>query len=219
MCRWCHKKCIIYFHSKYRPQAKQKIDLKTWLCSDIFCWYSKEQSQQVPLTFLFAKWYFWFRVTLFRAMENNFDKMSLPSYQAFKNCYRLFVRNADTTQTGEKFAISVIHFWRKNMALYFMFFSCLIWFYTSHQQSENSVIKGRVFLGWTSTKLGLMFLLKDTTQWRKWGSNPLYFMWEILNQIWFIYKEASKFQMVIVALCRLVFDWVGQDVWFFFKTL
>ena len=27
-----------------------------------------------------------------------------------------------------------------------------------------SVIKGRVFLGSTSTKLGLMFLLKDTTQ-------------------------------------------------------
>ena len=35
-----------------------------------------------------------------------------------------------------------------------------------------SVIKGRVFLGWTSTKLGLMFLLKDTTQGRRWGSNP-----------------------------------------------
>ena len=35
-----------------------------------------------------------------------------------------------------------------------------------------SVIKGRVFLGWTSTKLGLMFLLKDTTQWRRWGLNP-----------------------------------------------
>ena len=33
-------------------------------------------------------------------------------------------------------------------------------------------IKGRVFLGWTSTKLGLMFLLKDPTQWRRWGSNP-----------------------------------------------
>ena len=31
-----------------------------------------------------------------------------------------------------------------------------------------SVIKGQVFLGWTSNKLGLMFLLKDTTQW---GSN------------------------------------------------
>ena len=27
-------------------------------------------------------------------------------------------------------------------------------------------------LGWTSTKLGLMFLLKDTTQWRRWGLNP-----------------------------------------------
>ena len=34
-----------------------------------------------------------------------------------------------------------------------------------------SVIKGQVFLGWTGTKLGLMFLLKDTTQWGWWGSN------------------------------------------------
>ena len=34
-----------------------------------------------------------------------------------------------------------------------------------------SVIKGQVFLGWTSTKLGLMFLLKETTQWHRWGSN------------------------------------------------
>ena len=33
-------------------------------------------------------------------------------------------------------------------------------------------MKWRVFLGWTSTKLGLMFLLKDTRQWRWWGSNP-----------------------------------------------
>ena len=35
-----------------------------------------------------------------------------------------------------------------------------------------SVIKGRVFLGWTSSKLGSMFLLKDTTQWLRGGSNP-----------------------------------------------
>ena len=35
-----------------------------------------------------------------------------------------------------------------------------------------SVIKGRGFLGWTSTKLGLMFLLNDTTQLRRWCSNP-----------------------------------------------
>ena len=25
---------------------------------------------------------------------------------------------------------------------------------------------------WTSTKLGLMFLLKDARQWRRWGLNP-----------------------------------------------
>ena len=35
-----------------------------------------------------------------------------------------------------------------------------------------SVIKGRGFLGWTSTKLGLMYLLNDTTQLRRWWSNP-----------------------------------------------
>ena len=39
-------------------------------------------------------------------------------------------------------------------------FICLIWFLTV-----------RVFLVWKSTKLGLMLLLKDTTQWHKWGSN------------------------------------------------
>ena len=41
-----------------------------------------------------------------------------------------------------------------------------------HPLNNLSVIKGRVFLGWTSAKLGLMFLLKDTTQWRRWGANP-----------------------------------------------
>ena len=35
-----------------------------------------------------------------------------------------------------------------------------------------SAIKGGVFLGWTSTKLRFLFLLKDTTQWHRWGSNP-----------------------------------------------
>ena len=50
---------------------------------------------------------------------------------------------------------------------------CLfVWFDSLHPINNLSVIKGRVFLGWTSTKLGLMFLLKDTTQWRRWGSNP-----------------------------------------------
>ena len=50
---------------------------------------------------------------------------------------------------------------------------CLfVWFDSLRPINNHSVIKGGVFLGWTSTKLGLMFLLKDTTQWRRWGSNP-----------------------------------------------
>ena len=52
--------------------------------------------------------------------------------------------------------------------IYFFF----VWFDSLRPINNLSVIKGRVFLGWTSTKLGLMFLLKDTTQWRRWGSNP-----------------------------------------------
>ena len=42
---------------------------------------------------------------------------------------------------------------------------CLIWFFPSHQQSFS--YKGTAFLGWTSSKLGVMFLLKDKTQWRR----------------------------------------------------
>ena len=49
---------------------------------------------------------------------------------------------------------------------------CFVWFDSLRPINNLSVIKGWVFLGWTSTKLGLMFLLKDTTQWRRWGSNP-----------------------------------------------
>ena len=52
-------------------------------------------------------------------------------------------------------------------------FVCLFgWLDFLHPINNLSVIKGRVFLGWTSTKLEIMFLLKDTTQWRQWGSNP-----------------------------------------------
>ena len=47
-----------------------------------------------------------------------------------------------------------------------------VWFDSLRPINNISVINGRVFLGWTSTKLGFMFLLKDTTQWRQWGSNP-----------------------------------------------
>ena len=47
-----------------------------------------------------------------------------------------------------------------------------VWFDSLRPINNLSAIKGRVFLGWTSTFLGLMFLLKDTTQWCQWGSNP-----------------------------------------------
>ena len=50
---------------------------------------------------------------------------------------------------------------------------CLfVWNDSLRPINNFSVKKGRVFLGWIKTKLGLMFLLKDTTQWRRWGSNP-----------------------------------------------
>ena len=51
-------------------------------------------------------------------------------------------------------------------------FCLFVWFDSLHPINNLSIIKGRVFLGWTSTKLGLMFLLKDTRQWSRWGSNP-----------------------------------------------
>ena len=55
--------------------------------------------------------------------------------------------------------------WSQALLLFF-------WFVSLSPINNLSVIKGQLFLGWTSTKLGLMFLLKDTTQWRRWGSNP-----------------------------------------------
>ena len=51
-------------------------------------------------------------------------------------------------------------------------FCLFVWFDSLSPINNLSVIKGQVFLGWTRTKLGLMFLLKNTTQWRWWGSNP-----------------------------------------------
>ena len=47
-----------------------------------------------------------------------------------------------------------------------------VWIDSLRPTNNLSVIKGPVFLGWTSTKLGSMFLLKDAMQWRLWGSNP-----------------------------------------------
>ena len=46
-----------------------------------------------------------------------------------------------------------------------------VWFDSLRPITNLSAIKGQVFLGWTSTKLGLMFLLMDTMQWCRWGLN------------------------------------------------
>ena len=49
--------------------------------------------------------------------------------------------------------------------------SWFVWFDSLRPINNLSVIKGQVFLDWTSTKLGIMFLLKDTMQWCRWGLN------------------------------------------------
>ena len=46
-------------------------------------------------------------------------------------------------------------------------FLLFVWFDSLRPINNLSVIKEQIFLGWTRTKLGLMFLLKDTTQWRQ----------------------------------------------------
>ena len=70
---------------------------------------------------------------------------------------------------GPKQFAKAISRWQKSPLAWKVLF---VWFDSLRPINNLSVIKGRVFLGWTSTKLGLMFLLKDTTQWRQWGSNP-----------------------------------------------
>ena len=86
-------------------------------------------------------------------------------------------------------------------------FVCLIWFFTSHQQSFS--YKGTGLSAWTSTKLGLMFLLKDTTQWRRWGSNPRSFG-----------LESSTLPLSHCAPSTHVITrdlWIYKDYWHFFK--
>ena len=67
-----------------------------------------------------------------------------------------------------KFFMSKQLYWQH----FFFHWFCFVWFDSLRAINNLSVIRGRVFLGKTSTKLGLMFLLKDTTQWHQWGSNP-----------------------------------------------
>ena len=67
--------------------------------------------------------------------------------------------------------VSCSSFWVGANILY-LAIVLFVWFDSLRPINNLSVINGRVFLGWTSNKLGLMFLLKNTTQWRRWGSNP-----------------------------------------------
>ena len=63
----------------------------------------------------------------------------------------------------------LVHPWKvSNLILFEIPFCLFVWFDSLRPINNLSVIKGQFFLGWTRTKLGLMFLLKDTTQW---GSN------------------------------------------------
>ena len=77
--------------------------------------------------------------------------------------------------------------------------SAFIWFGSLGPINNLSVIKGRVFLGWISTKLGLMFLLKDTTQWRRWGSN-----------LWPLGPETSALPLSHCAPNKPFCNWVNS---------
>ena len=50
-------------------------------------------------------------------------------------------------------------------------YDVFVWFDSLRPINNLSAIKGHVFMDWARSELGLMFLLKDTTQWRRWGSN------------------------------------------------
>ena len=52
-----------------------------------------------------------------------------------------------------------------------------VWFDLLRPINNLSVIKRWVFLGWTSTKLGFMFLLKDTMQWHPSASSQALYHW------------------------------------------
>ena len=76
-----------------------------------------------------------------------------------------------------------------------------VWFVSLRPINNISVIKWQVLLGWTSTKLGLMFLLKDTRQWRQWGSNqqPLGLQSSTLPLSHCVYWNALQIAFIMVA--------------------
>ena len=87
-------------------------------------------------------------------------------------------------------------------------FCFFVWFDSLRPISNLSVIKGRVFLGWTITKLGLMFLLKDTTQWRRWGSNP-----RVKHSTTEQLRSPCFVVQYLVSFIVLQSSWWGKESW------
>ena len=79
-----------------------------------------------------------------------------------------------------------------------------VWFDSLRPINNLSVIKGRVFLGWTSTKLELMFLLKDTTQCRRWGSYP---------QPLGLESSPTDRRIRLSEIPRCTLSWAGTEAW------
>ena len=55
------------------------------------------------------------------------------------------------------------------------------------QANNFSVMLGRVFLGWTSTKQQELILLKDTMQCGRWDLNP-----QLSWEAWFFYNLRAR---------------------------
>ena len=103
-----------------------------------------------------------------------------------KKCF-LTLKGPITAAADDNFFMQHFYWFSKNKVYYFMRIICqqmilmkyhalfvflflFVWFDSLRPINNLSVIKELVFLGWTNTKLWLMFLLKDTTQWHRWGS-------------------------------------------------
>ena len=72
-------------------------------------------------------------------------------FQFRRLCSCIFLCRYEKTHNSDKFVVggySCIKYW----------FCLFVWFDSLHPNNNLSVIKGQVFLGWTSTKLGLMCL-------------------------------------------------------------
>ena len=90
--------------------------------------------------------------------------------------YMYMVGRITIWQMKGKFLINPLIWmnWKSKLLPYGPPLFCLFVLLDSLRPINNlSVKQGLVFLGWTSTKLGLMFLFKDTAQWRWWGLNLL----------------------------------------------